>query len=408
MSSENLEAFKQSLKQELFGNILPYWVRLKRGDSFISALDQRNEPIPATPLGLIMVSRLLWTYSRAFHLYRDPNYRELAEHARRTLLERFQDLEHGGFYWTLDESGSPLQSNKQCYGQAFCIYAFSEHYIATGDASSLEVARALFDLVEAKAWEPNSGGYLETFTADWTPLERMRLGEGDLDAPKTMNNHLHLIEGYSNLLRAKHDDAVKASCERMLRVILDRIILPDTPRFGLFYDMEWNLIDPVVSPGHDIEGSWLLWEAAEILGEEQIAKEIKPLSLAMAELVLKTGLDADGGVFDEFHLDNPRSDTKCWWPQAEGVVGFFNAYQLSGDERYLQASRNVWKFIQEAIVDRENGEWRWGVHADGTPMNMEKAGPWKSAYHNGRACFEMLARLEQNTATATSSGPLSP
>lgn len=395
MSTLDLDQLKTEIKSELFENILPFWFRLKTESSFVASLDRHNQPIEGAPLGLIMVSRLLWTYSRAYHLYGLAEHRELAEHAKRVLVEKFEDREYKGFYWTLDPAGQPLDSNKQCYGQAFCIYAFSEHSIATQDPDSLRRAVSLFQLLEEKAWEPISGGYLETFEADWTPLDSMRLSEVDLDAPKTMNNHLHMIEAYSNLLRAEPSAAVKSSCQRMLRVIADRIILPDTPRFGLFYDLDWKLIDPVVSPGHDIEGSWLLWEAAEILGDEQLEHEMKALALDMAELVLQTGVDADGGVFDEFHIERPGSETKCWWPQAEGVVGFFNAYELSGEQRYLDASTKLWRYIQSTFIDRENGEWIWGVHSDGGPMDKEKAGPWKSAYHNGRACFEMISRIDK-------------
>ena len=226
----------------------------------------------------------------------------------------------------------------------------------------------------------------------------MRLGEGDLDAPKTMNNHLHLIEAYANLLRVAPEPSVKESCRRLLRVIADRIILPDTPRFGLFYDMDWNLLDPVISPGHDIEGSWLLWEAAEIIGDEDLKQEIRPLALRMAELVFATGLDTDGSVYDEIHHGQSGSETKCWWPQAEGVVGFYNAYELSGDTRYLDASKRIWSYIQEKIVDQEHGEWHWGRHSDGRLMNKEKAGPWKSAYHNSRTCLEMMARIAKISA----------
>lgn len=395
MSPSDNEALALSFRKELFENILPYWFRLKTDSGFIAALDNQNRPIPGSPVGLIMVARLLWTYSRAYHLYGDASHLELAEHARTLLLDKFLDREHGGFFWTLDDSGNPLETQKQCYGQAFCIYAFSEHFIATQNADSLELARSLFALLETKAWDANSGGYLETFEPDWTPLENMRLGADDLDAPKTMNNHLHMIEAYANLYRAAPSPVLKASATRMIRIIADRIILPDTPRFGLFYDMDWNLLDPIVSPGHDIEGSWLLWEAAEILGDKPLETEMKALALRMAECVLQTGIDpADHGVYYEFHDENLPCKEKHWWPQAEGVVGFYNAYQLSGDTRFLDAALKTWEFIQSKIIDREYGEWIWGIDENGKRINKEKAGPWKSAYHNGRACFEMLARLK--------------
>ncbi|MBC2606786.1 AGE family epimerase/isomerase [Pelagicoccus albus] len=400
MKTHPLLKLQSDLKTELFENILPYWHRLRTTDSFISALDSANQPMANVDLGVIMVSRLLWTYSRAFHLYGNPECKALADHAKHVLTTRFEDKEHGGYYWTVDASGQAAESKKQCYAQAFCIYAFSEHFQATGESDSLERAEKLFDLVEAKAWDSQKGGYLETFSADWTPLEKMRLGAEDLDAPKTMNNHLHLIEAFANLQKIAPSEKVEASCRRILRVIADRIILGDQPRFGLFYDMDWKLLDPVVSPGHDIEGSWLLHEAAEIVGDSDLIGEFEKLAIEMAELVLATGIDPkDNGLYDEFHNENPQSATKCWWPQAEGMVGFFNAYQISGDKRFLEASSVIWEYIQDFIIEKENGEWLWGVNADGTAMEKEKAGPWKSSYHNARACFEMIERIDKALPT---------
>lgn len=395
MASENSAFSKESFQKELFSNILPYWFRLKPDRSFVTALSNQNEPIPGTPLGLVMVSRLLWTYSRAYRLFGDESYAEMANHARNVMIDQFEDYENGGYFWSLDEAGTPLNTDKLCYGQAFSIYAFSEHFEATGNQDSLDRALSLFRILEEKAWDFEKDGYLESFNSDWTPLEKMKLGAEDLHAPKTMNNHLHLIEAFANLHRIAPSKETKETCRKTLRVIADRIILPDTPRFGLFYDMDWNLLDPVVSPGHDIEGSWLLWESAEIVGDHDLEAEFKTLSLGMAELVLQTGIDPqDHGIYNEFHLEHPSSQTKDWWPQAEGVVGFYNAYQLSGDVRFLEASKKTWNYIQNVFIDQEHGEWIWGVNANGEPLNKEKAGPWKSAYHNGRACFEMITRLQ--------------
>ncbi|MBK1878310.1 AGE family epimerase/isomerase [Pelagicoccus mobilis] len=396
MKTPDLDQLRESFKTELFDNILPYWPRMRTTHSFLPALDDANQPLPDIKLGVIMVSRLLWTYSRAYHLYGNPEYIELANHAKHVLLNKFEDKANGGFYWTVEDSGLPYETKKQCYAQAFCIYAFSEHYRASGEKDSLDQAYKLFHLINEKAWDPKTGGYLETFTADWIPLEKMRLGVDDLDAPKTMNNHLHIIEAFANLQLIDPNPEVKECCRQTLRIIADRIILPDTPRFGLFYDYDWKLIDPVVSPGHDIEGSWLLYESAEIVGDADLVEEFKKIALDMAELVLDTGIDPkDNGVYDEFHNENPQSDTKCWWPQAEGVVGFFNAYELSGDKRFLEAATVIWDYIQEVFIERDNGEWIWGVEKNGNRINKEKAGPWKSSYHNSRACFEIISRIEK-------------
>jgi mannobiose 2-epimerase len=86
---------------------------------------------------------------------------------------------------------------------------------------------------------------------------------------------------------------------------------------------------------------------------------------------------------------------KHWWPQAEAMVGFFNAWQLTGDQHFLQRSIGSWRFVQQYIIDRENGEWHWGVYEDHSVMQQEdKAGLWKCPYHNGRACIELIRRIQ--------------
>ncbi len=120
--------------------------------------------------------------------------------------------------------------------------------------------------------------------------------------------------------------------------------------------------------GHDIEGSWLLYEAAEILEKPALSKKSCGIALEMAEVVLKEGLDKDGGLLYEGRGGQIINSDKEWWPQAEAVVGFLNAYQLSGKEHFLQAALNSWDFIDRYIVDHEGGEWFLKVCATARPI----------------------------------------
>ena len=85
---------------------------------------------------------------------------------------------------------------------------------------------------------------------------------------------------------------------------------------------------------------------------------------------------------------------KHWWPQAEALIGFCNAWQLTGDPLYKNALLKNWHFIRNHILDLSNGEWFWGIDKMGNPMReQDKVGIWKCPYHNGRACLELLKRL---------------
>ena len=105
------------------------------------------------------------------------------------------------------------------------------------------------------------------------------------------------------------------------------------------------------------------------------------------------GLDIDGGLWYETEQGKLVTQ-KHSWPQAEAMVGFFNAWQLTQDKKYLRYVFNNWQFIQQYILDKENGEWFWGVNRDHTVMEgQDKAGFWKCPYHNTRACLEIIKRI---------------
>lgn len=394
MRGSELVDWKEAIGEELKNNVLPYWERLRIRNGFYGSLDNSNEPIVGSPVGLIMVARLLWTFSRAYRFNGDESSLKSAEFARSYLLKVFRDAESGGYSWEANEGGYVTNHLKLCYGQAFVVYALSEHARATGQNESKLLALELFELLEEHCWDSELGGYIECFDGDWSPSNQMKLGADDLDAPKTMNNHLHMIEAYSDLYALTGNDRVRAACIRLMRTLLDRIIDPSEKRFALFFNMKWQRMDDIVSPGHDIEGSWLLWEAAEIIGDVSLIEETKQVSLAMAERVLLDGFDDSGAIVDEYHLGKEIPTVRTWWPQAEGMVGFYNAYQISKDERFLQASKRIWEFIEKYIVDKENGEWYWGLDVKRQPLALSKAGPWKAPYHNGRACIEMLERID--------------
>jgi mannobiose 2-epimerase len=122
---------------------------------------------------------------------------------------------------------------------------------------------------------------------------------------------------------------------------------------------------------------------------------VKPISLDIARVTLAEGVDPDGGVISEGSPHGYTNTSKEWWEQAEAVVGFLNAYQLSGDPRYLGASRHSWEFIQARLIDRVHGDWIERVKRDGTPYPSPKVTLWKCPYHSGRSCFEVIERVRE-------------
>ncbi len=266
----------------------------------------------------------------------------------------------------------------------------------TLEPESLELAKTLFRLLEEHAFDPQNGGYIEGSSRKWEVLDDMRLSNRDLNCRKSMNTLLHILEGYTNLLRVWPDARLKEQHQALIRIFQKRVVDPDSGHFKLFFDDEWNPLLEHVSYGHDIEGSWLLLEAAKVQGNLALVEEVRESAVTIANSVYRDGLEADGSLPYDSGPQGLVDSDKSWWVQAEAMVGFYNAYQLSEERRFAQASRRSWEFIQSRLVDRVYGDWIKKLQYDNTPdEGSYKIGPWDCPYHHSRACFEMVERLAE-------------
>jgi len=396
--------FRQRVETELRSGILPFWlnhtVDQERG-GFFGHIFNDGTIDPHGEKGLILNTRILWTFARSYRAYKDPIYLATAQRAYDYLTTHFLDQEFGGYYWMLDCDGKPTEPRKQIYGQAFTVYALAEYFHATGEPTALTHAMELVDKIESIGHDSVQGGYFEVYNRDWSLAANQQLSEVDMDEPRSMNTHLHMLEAYAALLRVRENAIVRTRLRELTEIFLDRIIDPITHHFQLFFNEQWLPKSRIISFGHDIEGSWLLVEAAEILGEPALLARVRKAAVQMAQAVYEQALDNDGGLLYEADPHGIHDSDKHWWPQAEAVVGFLNAHQLSDEEHFLVAACRSWAFIERFMIDRKHGEWFWLVSREGVPgTTQDKVGPWKCPYHNARACMEVIERLDRIAAEA--------
>ncbi|HEY4155788.1 MAG TPA: AGE family epimerase/isomerase [Puia sp.] len=390
------KAFSAEIRSEL-DHILDYWKRFsvdcERG-GFVGKADNANRPVPGAAKAAVLNSRILWTFSAAWPVTKDPEQLALATTAYDYIRDHFSDPVHGGLFWSVDAGGNPQDTRKQVYAQSFGIYGMSEYYRATGNEEALALAIEWYRLIEQYGLDKQHGGYIDAFARDWSFLEDKRLSPKDDNAVKTTNTHLHLIEAYANLYEVWPDPLLRVRIRELLALFQEKILNKNNYHLELFFDAEWNRKPGAVSYGHDIEAGWLLQSCAESISDEAWITRTKANALRISDAAME-GLDEDGGLWNE--PDTEKSliiKEKHWWPQAEMLIGLCNAWQISATDRYQQAMLKNWQFIKKYIRDKENGEWFWGINEDHSVMpGQDKIGPWKCPYHNGRACLQLIKRL---------------
>lgn len=372
-----------------------WWLKnatdLKEG-GFVGEIDFFGREVSGANKGIVQNSRILWFYSEKALLNEEDEYKEAAKRAFDYLIAYFDDNEHGGAIWEVSSTGQQVNGKKQTYALSFCIYAFSAYYKLTGSQVALTKAKQYFYLIEAHARDFSNGGYIEAFTQEWQLIEDLRLSEKDLNAPKSMNTHLHVLEAYSALYTVLPISEVKEALIHVLDIFSKHIINEENNHLRLFFDLEWQDLSLTISYGHDIEASWLIWEAVEILADETVKAKFKPIILALADTCLNESIGKYKQVCDEYEIaENFRHEESHWWVQAEALVGFLNAYHLTKEKRYLDVCKDIWLFIQRYHKDHIAGEWHWISSADNNELNqLYKAGFWKAPYHNGRAMMEVI------------------
>ena len=385
-------------REVLTTNILPYWLRLqdKEHGGFYGQVLADETVVQNANRGAILYGRILWTFSAAYRALAKKEYLAAANHAKDYILNHFIDKQQGGVYWELDYLGNPVNDRKQFYALGFVLYGLTEYVLATNDTSVLPYAIDLYHCIEDHAWDLQSGGYIEATERDWSAISDYRLSEKDVNAPKSQNTHLHILEPYTNLYRVWPQEEVKRSILRLIDVFKNHIIQP-SGHLGLFFDYDWNVLQRSglsaegglsaqrsasaavpFSCGHDIEFSWLLDEACEVIGVNE------------DETVQRVATAAKEGLLSDGRMEG------TWWEQCETIIGYTNIYRRFGDEESKRIAERCWQATQQYFIDYEHGEW-WEyprLPYTATPLPLysqaDKAGFWKCPYHNSRLCLQIM------------------
>lgn len=394
------------LREQLVQQVLPYWCDTavdKEHGGYVLADDVKGRGT-ARDKQLVSQARMVWGFSHA-HIKQlgdgKHDYLAAARQGYRFLLEKFRDLEHGGYYWKTDLAGKPVVDCKFLYGESFVIYAFVEFHRATGEIEPLRHAMDLFQVIQERCRDKEHGGWIEHTESDWRPLAPGDpRNEVEVVGYRSANAHLHWMEALAELYDATRDPRVGKALEEALH-INQTWFYPQRAGLSCFHrQSDWSAVtDPKsagLSYGHNVEFAWLMIRAEEVLGREPSWKHFD----AHLRHALSYGYDTErGGLYSKGEGDQPATDTqKVWWVQSEMLAALTDALCHRPDAQYDDALNSLLRFLTLYQILPADGIWLESVSAEGRPSSTAKAHNWKANYHDVRALVKFIEAFDRPAA----------
>jgi mannobiose 2-epimerase len=406
LSAADRAAYAALLKTQLVQKIMPYWYDTaidKQYGGYLLSDDAVTKAPPALEKQLVSQTRMIWGFSHAHlkHLSDGKrNYLQAAEQGYRFLIAHFLDPEYGGYYWTTDLAGKPLDDRKLMYGQSFVLYALAEYYRASGDTSALHNAVQLFNKMQEFSHDSVNGGWIEHLHRDWTPiLSPTPDAIVEISGYKSANTHLHLMEALTELYAVTGDFSVRRALEEALRINATYFYPPEPGRSSFHRQLNWQ---PVTGPqsaglsyGHNVEFAWLMIRAQTVLGKRPAWDHFA----AELDHALKYGYDpVRGGLYSRGFDDRPATDKdKVWWVQAEMLAALTDGLKHQENPVYAAALEKLLQFVLTYQANPADGIWLDTVTAEGRPKNTAKAHNWKANYHDVRAMLKFIDAFTPET-----------
>ncbi len=386
----------------------------KENGGFYGTFDFNLELKEKSDKSAVQMSRYLWSFSRLYNYYHEEKFLSLAKQAYDFLIKNFKDEINGGIYWLTDCEGKVKSDVKHLYAHSFYLYGLSEYFAATKSEEVLDEAKEIFNLIEEKFYQVDKKVYIEEATIKFIEKENELIGYEKENSPRTMNSLLHLLEAYTRFFkimdeveRAEEFEGftwedykkqlrfkVRERLQELIDVFYNQIYDEKNMSFNLFFDNDFKPLTNLKSYGHNIEATWLIFDACE--ATQRLGINIDQAINDVFFNTLKEGLRGDSLINEK---GNDFIDTdRLWWPQAEAVIGLYYFYQKTNEEKYTNKALEVFEFIEKNIVDkRRNSCWLWGVKEDLTPVKRGIAEIWKTPYHVVRMCLEILERIENDS-----------
>ena len=376
---------KIEFKNHLVNDLIPFWSNLYDSEygGFYDSVDSDNNIKKNSHKSAILQTRLLWFYSSCYKTLKDEKLLKSAGLQFDFINKYMLDPDNGGIYWEVYHHGKLKDSHKHTYALAFALYSISAYYSVSKNETALNAADRLFNLIETDY--KTEYGYPEPVIIDKNKINHVC----------TMNTLLHLIEAYTEYYQAAKTEKSRIALEYTLNLVINKAYNDDLFRIECYFDEFMNPVGDMLSYGHDIESSWLIYRACEVLGNENILNNLAPKLEKIAQNVISKSFVDEGrnGMYYDCR-NGVENKKRSWWVMAEAIVALVHQYNLYKNEKSMFYAENIWNYVKNYFIS-PYGEWYMNVDESGKHTKNPEGlcGGWKCPYHNGRMCLEMMKAL---------------
>ncbi len=389
---ELLKKYKTQYKNELFDNIIPFWVNHSidtTSGGFFTCLN-RDGSVYDTDKFIWLQARQVWTFSMLYNRYKKKQeWLDIAKHGLDFLKKHGRDKE-GNWYFSLEENGMPLVQPYNIFSDCFAALAFGEYALATGDASCREIALKTYYNILSR--QDNPKGKYDKVIKGTRPLKSFSL-------PMILANlTLELKWMLGNDSFKKHSEQFLAT---IMNEFLDKkmlLIRENVLASGSQLD---SFEGRLINPGHGIEGMGFVIDLANELGKKEVINQTVDIIISTLEF----GWDQKhGGIY--YFMDAkgkpPLSlewDQKLWWVHLEALFSLVKAFSLTGDKRCWIWFEKIHHYTWSHFTDAKFGEWYGYLNRQGEPLLQIKGGKWKGFFHVPRSLYriwKVLEKMEEN------------
>jgi mannose-6-phosphate isomerase len=302
-SQPELTALFASVQQHFLNVIVPLW----QGPGWnadmalpYEALDAEHQPLPPQRYRAMACARQLFLFSSLIDHPSVPDAASRAAALFRSLQHHFHDAEHGGWFYSIDPNGAPLDRRKDLYTHAFIIFACAHYWARVREPLVESVFNAALNVV-AERFADGTGLYGAMLAEDWSSL----------DSGPLQNPLMHLAEAFLATLSVREDAATAEALDKLAQGMQERFV--DTAH-GVMLEKPLNAVDNWYEPGHQFEWFFLLDSSSRLRGSPLHRSLTQAFGHAEAQ-----GVDPQtGAVMAMLEVDGKvRDGTQRIWAQAE-------------------------------------------------------------------------------------------